>query len=244
MALPGFFQNAALHMNMRIALKVAFFICLPFSIAAIWYLSWLSFGAIGTFSARQGLALAPQAQTSTSVVPDPNSASEDENRTLVSRLSEFGVRQHAAGDHATQLTIAPEQRRTIVLNSPVFAVTSSSLQDEDGVLVRLFGLNGFERHEVCTNFSELRFACGLHGRAALGNLIRGRRINCSVLRETNPKEVEAICFTDAVNSLNAQQVIDGWATPMPTQVSEYKDAIELRCTVQNDRSKGHALCAR
>jgi endonuclease YncB( thermonuclease family) len=92
--------------------------------------------------------------------------------------------------------------------------------EADDRTIRIANLEGPERHAVCLDANDLPWACGLRARAALNNMISGRRLNCDS-DGTNPAgELLATCSADGWDVQRAM-VASGWARPLPARTTEY-----------------------
>jgi len=82
--------------------------------------------------------------------------------------------------------------------------------DFDGVRVRLFGIDAFERDQLCNRSDGTRIACGQTARISLERLIDGRTVACEKRDIDIYGRLVAVCFAGDID-LSAEQVREGWA---------------------------------
>ncbi len=100
--------------------------------------------------------------------------------------------------------------------APPFDAIDAVLFDSSDTRVRLAGILGTARDEVCFDAERRRFACGLQARASLQNFMRGKTVVCRPLFGASERPeglVEAHCSADGV-SLSEHQVSAGYAFPV------------------------------
>ena len=112
--------------------------------------------------------------------PAPVVAAREETRsverqTAARRLAVFDGRE---ADPLTPPAVVMEGFVVARDFGPPYGAIDSTVFDTADVRIRLAGVLPVGRREVCVDAAELRFACGLMGRAALQNFLGTRPIRC------------------------------------------------------------------
>lgn len=102
---------------------------------------------------------------------------------------------------------------------PFLSVDGISLRRGDGI-VRLDRVEGPRADDICEDAGGALWACGLHARAALHNLLAGRALLCTPKRVVVAGTIAADCRFKASDGgvsgdLAASLVRLGWARPVP-----------------------------
>lgn len=107
---------------------------------------------------------------------------------------------------------------------PYFAADGVTFRPEHGVRTRLAGIETVARNAICSDAASQPFACGLHARVELNNLMRQREFECSPVAPWNGIYVEAECHAGSID-LGREMVAAGLARSIP---GGWFDAIEAQ----------------
>ena len=80
----------------------------------------------------------------------------------------------------------------------------------DGNRLRFFGLEPIARDRICDVDGRLRWACGIHARAALGTLVKDRTLRCLTL-SVGPDDVAVVDCLTQDRSISERMIEGGWA---------------------------------
>lgn len=128
------------------------------------------------------------------------------------RLTDFKV--EAFSPFIDPVTVVDGFEPPLVLGPPYEAVNSATF-DTASLRVRLGRVRAVGRSEVCYDANQMRFACGLMGRAALKNLLGQRMVICDRLflpGFAGDGAVAAECRTDE-GLVSASLVRQGFSLP-------------------------------
>jgi endonuclease YncB( thermonuclease family) len=98
------------------------------------------------------------------------------------------------------------------LPAPYAALDAGSFSAGDWI-VRLHGVEGPGRDAVCLDKDDAPFACGLHARAALTNIMTGATVTCAAHAAPAGDTIEGTCQT-AQGNVAALMARKGWLRPI------------------------------
>lgn len=109
---------------------------------------------------------------------------------------------------------------SIVLHPPYEVINATTFQSGE-TRIRLAYVDGVRRSDVCIDPNQLKFACGLMGRASLANLLRSNPVVCH--RTFLPDSRESIAATCLLGDtdLAEHQIRAGMARPESTASERY-----------------------
>ena len=104
---------------------------------------------------------------------------------------------------------APPEEPRLVIRGDARVVDAATIA-ADGRRLRLFGLVPIERDRICDVDGRRRWACGIHARAALGALVKGRILRCRTV-SIGPDDVAVVDCLSQDRSISERMVEAGWA---------------------------------
>lgn len=116
-----------------------------------------------------------------------------------------------------------------VLPPPFLSIDGTSFRRGEDT-IRLDRINGPGAGAVCMD-GEQRWSCGLQARAALHNLVAGRKLSCQPRRALADGAIGADCRMDAGDALAggdiARLLVErGWAQPLPGDGAGFATELE------------------
>jgi endonuclease YncB( thermonuclease family) len=140
--------------------------------------------------------------------------------------------RHSPAKAPEQLSTAQVEAPDVVLEPPYVVLDATSFESSLHE-IQLIDIEGPTRDAVCKDAAGLRWACGLRGRAALHNLLRGSKLSCRSINNAAAKRLHAYCAI-AGQDLGAALVRNGWARPRSSAyAAELAEARQNRAGLWN-----------